>query len=79
MKPSNFDINEIISTLQGTCMTLDEALPEGMSVDDLTQEDHDAIDNEIFLCVECGWWMELCDDGGDGICTDCQPEDEDDY
>lgn len=74
MRPKNFDVNELIETLQGSCDTLDAALPDGMEFIDLTKDDHDRIDSEIFLCEQCGWWCEQSEanesDGGD-VCQDC--------
>lgn len=58
MRPSDFDIQKLIESLQGTCSTIEEHLPEGMEWVDLTKEDHEAIDAEIFLCEQCGWWCE---------------------
>lgn len=78
MRPADFNIDEVIKALQGTCTTIDDHLPEGMDWNDLTSEDHEAIDNEIFLCAECGWWCELCEQAEDTDdepkCTDCAGE-----
>lgn len=76
MKTENFDIHELIISLQGTCTMVDENLPEGMTVLDLTDEDYATIDNEIFLCDECGWWCENSEQNseGNGLCNDCSPD-----
>lgn len=75
MKPADFNVHELIEAVNGTCNTIDDHLPEGMEFEDLTGEDHDVIDNEIFLCNECGWWCEVHEahetDDGDDICDDC--------
>lgn len=80
MRPTNFDIHDLISDLQGTCATIDDHLPEGMEWDDLTTDDHNIIDNEIFLCTECGWWCEISEhtsqDVDEPFCQDCKPDDE---
>jgi len=75
-RPNHFNVHELIQALQGTCTTINEHLPDGMTDDDLTEDDHMAIDNEIFLCDECGWWCEVCEmnDTGDHICNDCNDE-----
>lgn len=73
------DIDGLISYLQGTCGTLDNACEQfGFTWDDLTSEDFDKIDNEIFLCPICGWWCENCERtsnnislDSEDICEDC--------
>ncbi len=79
MKPENFDIQELVEALQGTCDTLDSKLPEGMEWEDLTDEDHAYIDQEKFCCEECGWWYENCEMSQDenAKCLDCKPDEED--
>lgn len=76
MKPENFDIHELISSLQGTCSTIDDHLPDDMELEDLTEQDYADIDNEIFLCETCGWWCEIGEvsEHEDGVCTDCVEE-----
>lgn len=72
-KPEEFDIHVIIESLQGTCGTLSSAVNEAypdMTEDDLTDEDHQLIDLEIFLCEECGWWCEIGEQHDDH-CDDC--------
>lgn len=78
MRPADFDVQELIDSLQGTCQSIVDFLPEGMDDNDLTSEDHDEIDNQIFLCNQCGWWCESCEQNDNGSCNDCEPEDEDD-
>lgn len=53
MRPADFDIHRLIHDLQGTCTTIEDHLPEGMNWEDLIDDDHNTIDNEIFLCSEC--------------------------
>ena len=88
MRPKNFDINKVIESVQGTCDTLESHLPDGMEENDLTPEDYIKIDNEIFLCSECGWWCEICQAASEeakeandrtlceNICEDCCPEED---
>lgn len=58
--------NEIVSYLQGTCNSTDSVLTEE-ELDDL--ETLQAIDEQIFCCVTCGWWKEINE-----ICAGCEEE-----
>lgn len=72
-------IEEFVESLRGTCRSIDEACNEfGMTFEDLTGEDLEYIDNEIFCCEDCGWWCELCETSYtvENTCKDCNPEDE---
>lgn len=75
MRPENFDINQLIEALRDTASVIDWHLPEGMEYEDLTKEDHAAIDAAIFECNVCGWWYEIGelgdDSGHDTICAGC--------
>lgn len=79
-RPIDFDIHQLVSDLTGTCKTIDEFLPEGMSEEDLTTEDHAHIDNEIFLCPTCGWWCSVDEargeEGDESTCEDCHSDEE---
>ena len=79
MKPENFDIQELIDHLQGTCKSLQEGLndlyPE-MDVSDLTEKDNEEIDNQIFNCDTCNWWCEACEQDEDGNCENCSTQQE---
>lgn len=83
-KPENFDIQKVIETLQGTSLTLNEAIEmlygEGFTDMCLESSDYDVMNNEIFLCDQCGWWCEISEradveetDGAD-MCQDCCDE-----
>lgn len=84
MRPDNFDVEQIIESLQGTCSnTLATAIDQhypGMLEEDLTERDNDIIDNTIFLCDNCGWWCETSEahesNSGCDICDDCKSEEE---
>lgn len=76
MRPADFDVNKLIEALQGTCTIIDDHLPDEMEWSDLTSEDHAEIDDQIFLCDQCGWWCEISEQNGE-ICEDCTPYDED--
>ena len=79
-KITDKQVDEIISTLQGTCDTLDGAIQEicdddELSSDDLTEDQHDKIANEIFLCDDCGWWCktsEKSDIEDEEVCDECK-------
>lgn len=76
MRAETFDINELIEALRGTCSNIEDHLPEGMHWHDLTTQDHNSIDAEIFLCDTCGWWCEALEcntdpEDGQYICDDC--------
>lgn len=77
MRHLEFNPQTIAEYLQGTCGTLADAVEshyEGMTEDDLTSEDFDAIDNIVFLCEECGWWCEVSeysDIDDSEKCRDC--------
>jgi hypothetical protein len=81
MNVTILQIAEIISTLEGTCMTLDQGVVQVMEVEDF-ELDIDAlghIDNYIFNCCTCGWWYEMSEEGGgedEYICTNCIEDEE---
>ena len=70
---------EIIEYTRGTCQSLDEVLEKfDESFDELTMEDAEIIDENIFCCGNCGWWCEtseMADDWEDHhdepCCEDC--------
>lgn len=82
MRPQDFDPRKIVETLQGTCMeTLESAIQThypDMDEDDLTSDDYDYIDNEVFRCECCGWWCESSEQTETNECRGCNPEDEED-
>ena len=84
MRAANFDVDQLIQYLQGSCKTLEEAIRDSydMSEGDLTEQDTDKIDSEIFLCSTCGWWCEISemklDSSDEQICGDCCEEDYED-
>lgn len=85
MRSEDFDFNKIVETVQGTCTediqsALDYHYP-GMTEEDLTEEDHNNIAMEVFVCDTCGWWCESSEeiDNGDNperICSDHEDEEE---
>lgn len=74
-RPVDFDIHKLIDSLRGTCTTIEEHLPDNMEWSDLTTSDHEAIDSNIFLCEECGWWCDIDEQKDDEKCTDCAEDD----
>lgn len=83
MRPTDFDIQPIVDSLLGTCNTLQSALDDhypGMDEYDMTSSDHDALDNQIFLCSTCNWWCEIHEahetEGGENECDDCHESDD---
>lgn len=76
-------IEQIIQYLQGTCMnTVDSALNElfSLSESDLTEEQMEHIDQELFNCDVCGWWCESSENAGtdgENVCNDCSEDEED--
>lgn len=80
MRVDDFDIDKLIEDLRGTCKSISDFLPEGMEEEDLTEEETQHLDQEIFLCAECGWWCEQSqstDKEGENVCNDCNEENED--
>lgn len=76
MTLTNCQIEEIIQTLQGTCMTLDDGIQEILGddkdSDSLSEYDLNLIELEIFKCEQCGWWYETCEKSEDDEnCEDC--------
>jgi hypothetical protein len=68
------DIDALISYLQGTCNSLNDGLDvQGRDDMDMTSEDFAAVDAEIFLCRDCGWWCGVDErsEDDDDMCTDC--------
>ena len=67
-------IEAIIEDLKGTCRSMSDACNSyGCEFDDLTTEELEDLDNEIFCCDTCGWWCEISDmcDDGENNCRDC--------
>lgn len=71
-------VDSIIHSLRGTCDTLDGAIQEvcgdDYSENDLTTEQLEKIDQEIFLCSDCRWWCEVSEMSeieDENVCDDC--------
>lgn len=80
MPLNNDQMAELVCDLQGTCQSLEEALAkDGFTEDDMSQANHEELDNQLFCCVSCGWWCELCEEAegcSEPTCTDCKAPDE---
>lgn len=55
-------IQQITEYLQGTNGQIDDALPDGVELSDLSPEQLSAIDESVFQCAECEWWFERGDE-----------------
>lgn len=68
-------IDKLIQYLLGSCKSFDEGCADlGFSADELSMEELEVLDEQIFCCDACGWWEETCDKndlGGDALCSDC--------
>jgi len=72
-------IAEITDNLRGTCMTsLSQELENlNLNEEQMTEEDWDAIYDEIFECDGCGWWCETAEAhnyAGGLLCDNCADE-----
>lgn len=74
---STEQIYRLADYLMGTCNSLDGALDALFGIDsamELHAESLELLENEVFLCSECGWWAETSeteDRDGDVVCQDC--------
>lgn len=73
---SDAEVNDIIATVTGTCMPLDDVCEQLYECDasGLTQVQHLYIDTDIFQCEICGWWFEMYEQGESDdllICESC--------
>ena len=80
MKFTRENIDELIQYLQGSCNSLDEGIQTILGdydSTDLSPENCDQIDNEIFLCTGCGWWCEvseMSEEDDEQVCVECHNE-----
>lgn len=74
------DIQKLAETLQGTCMTLEGGIQVILGDDteqELTPQQHDELDQEVFLCDTCGWWCEAHERSESDECVDCSGDNDD--
>lgn len=72
-------ITDLADYLRGTCADLSVAVAlcfEGRTEDDLAPGDCQELDAQVLVCERCGWWEEATEFDEDGICNDCQQENE---
>lgn len=75
-------ITELIDALVGSTLDFNaECAARGL--DDMDDAVTDAVDQDIFLCTECGWWHEQYDevsffiDHDEWVCRTCAIEEHD--
>lgn len=77
---STDEIQEVIDNLVGTTGELSEALGEYTHMgeeDEPAQASLEAIDEEIFQCEQCSWWMYVGEMSEDSqVCIECFEENE---
>lgn len=77
-------VAEVCAYLCGTCLAIDDGLEAtGLDANDDNRDQVAAAvqDHDIEKCVQCDWWCELSElncDGGEYVCTDCEPRQDDD-
>jgi hypothetical protein len=79
MRPTHEQLCIISERLLGQCAEgLADVLEDmGFEENDLTGEDHDTLDQMVYHCPECGWWVEAYErktpvhGGGEDVCEDC--------
>lgn len=70
-------IQELAETLLGTPLSLTDVCRSMGLPDDLTKEQAEQLDSEVFECACCGWWCssdEAHDESGELICDQCEEE-----
>lgn len=68
---------EIFFSLNGTCQTLDQVLEQYNAIHLLDNDEFlTELDNEIFLCEQCGWWDPTYLQSESGVCEDCYQDNE---
>jgi hypothetical protein len=75
-RPENFNVQSLVDDLNGTCKTIDDFLPDGMTEEDLTKEDLKYIGWKIFRCETCHWWCESNEQDKNGNCNDCSQKEQ---
>ena len=71
------NVEDVISTLTGTKMTIQEALydlyEDDFKESDLSEDDKKQIDEALFKCEECDIWFERNEESCEeaGLCNDC--------
>lgn len=71
------EFDALVGYLEGSCMTIDEALNTLFGIDftELSLETLEALDGEIFCCENCGWWCNVDEmSEEDIVCNNCWEE-----
>lgn len=73
-------MKQIIEELQGTAKSLNEVCNSfGLDSNQLTIEELELLDEEIFQCQNCGWWVDVTEKNErdfDFVCNECFEEDQ---
>jgi hypothetical protein len=83
MKLSDEQLDQLIEYLRGTANSLSDGLRaiglEDLDETELHEDTLKRIDDEIFVCEQCGWWCGNDEYGKkEGHCDECSPDTEDD-
>lgn len=73
---STEEMQQLISELNGSSLTIEECLPHGLGMSDLTDANMDELNQVLFLCSVCDYWHELSEEAEASteerrICEDC--------
>lgn len=64
-------VQEVADELIGSAQDLNDVLSDEEQNDtDFLKE----LDEHVYQCDQCGWWVERNEVNGDGYCSDCQEE-----
>lgn len=66
-------MDALIAALVGSSMSLEHALQQfGLTEDDMSLDNCQQLDAEIFECTDCEWWYERSEESDEeGVCDDC--------
>lgn len=74
------EVHELAETLQGSANYLESVCMDLFETDDIAIESLQELDQMIFQCEQCGWWMEHSemteDPDHDWQCRECVDEEE---
>lgn len=68
------DMNQICSDLEGTCKDINDVLPDGLTLEDLTPQQCAELDSNVLCCAACGWWVPSDEIVENDICDECHNE-----
>ena len=67
---TNEQLNNIVSYLEGSCNSLEDAVTT-LGLPELTVIEARELDELIFLCEICSWWYPIEEMDNDETCIDC--------